>query len=64
MKKLTIAQAARELNSLAGQRLGVTPEDGFLKTRLEQFTSAVDVAITQLQSEIQQLRKDLDALKK
>ena len=64
MKKLSIAQAARELNSLAGQRLTATPADGFLKTRLEQFTSAVDSAITQLQSEVQQLRKEVDSLKK
>lgn len=64
MKKLTIAQAARELNSLANQRLTGTPEDGILKTRIEQFTSAVDLAVTQLQSEVQRLRKDLDALKK
>lgn len=64
MKTLTIAQAARELNSLANQRLTATPADGFLKTRLAQFTDAVDVAITQLQSEVQQMRKELDALKK
>lgn len=64
MKTLTIAQAARELNALASQRLNATPADGFLKTRLEQFTSAVDAAITQLQTEAQQIRKELDSLKK
>ena len=64
MKKLTIAQAAKELNSLAAQRLNATPADGFLKTRLEQFTGAVDAAITQLQGEVTQLRQELEALKK
>lgn len=64
MKKLSIAQAAKELNELVGQRLTATPADGLLKTRLAQFTGAADMAITQLQTEVQQLRKELDSLKK
>lgn len=64
MKTLTIAQAAKELNALAGQRLTQTPADGLLKERLLQFTNAVDAAITQHQTDIQQLRKDLELLKK
>jgi hypothetical protein len=64
MKKLTIAQAAKELNELIGQRLTATPADGLLKTRLAQFTGAVDTAITQLQREVQQMRKELDSMRK
>lgn len=64
MKTLTIAKAAKELNALASQRLNTTPADGFLKMRLEQFTSAVDAAITELQGEVQRMHRELEELKK
>ena len=57
MKKLTVAQAARELNELAKQRLSNSPQDEFLKARIAQFTGAVQEAITDLQQQMDQLRQ-------
>ncbi|MBT9493904.1 MAG: hypothetical protein IV107_16515 [Paucibacter sp.] len=59
MKQLTIAQATRELLSLAGGRLNATTQDRVLMARLEQFTTAVQAAITDLQQQVEQLRQDL-----
>ena len=56
MKKLTVAQAARELNALASTRLTTGAQDAFLRTRIEQFTGAVEEAITDLQKQVAQLQ--------
>ena len=56
MKKITVAQAARELNELAKQRLNSGLQDDFLKTRIAQFTGAVEGAITDLQQEVAKLK--------
>lgn len=56
MKKLTIAQAARELNAQAAARLNHGGQDETLKTRIAQFTSAVEEAITELQRQVAQLQ--------
>lgn len=57
MKQLTVAQAARELNNLARQRLNGGPLDESLKVRIAQFTGAVEEAITHLQMQVDQLRQ-------
>lgn len=57
MKKLTLQQAATELNELVKQRLSNTPQDAFLKDRLQQFTDAVQASITDLQQQVDQLRQ-------
>ena len=57
MKQLTVAQAARELNNLARQRLNGGPHDESLKVRIAQFTGAVEEAINHLQQQVDQLRQ-------
>lgn len=65
MKKLTLAQAAKEINSVAKQRLTTgTPIDNLSLERIAQFTEAVESVITQLQEQIQELQKQVAALKK
>ncbi len=57
MKKLTVTQAARELNALVNTRLANGIQDDLLKTRIAQFTGAVAEAITDLQKQVEQLRQ-------
>lgn len=56
MKKPTVAQAAHELNELVKQRLN-SPQDGFLRVRITEFTTAVSEAITHLQQEVARLQE-------
>lgn len=50
-KPLTIAQAHRELVALLDKRLTQSPQDLFLRTRLQQYMDAIERAISDLQAQ-------------
>lgn len=56
MKKLTVSMAAKELLQLTNSKLQGT-ENIFLKERITQFVTAVDDAITDLQTQIEALKQ-------
>lgn len=56
MKKLTVSMAAKELLQLTNSKLQGT-ENFFLKERITQFVTAVDDAITDLQTQIEALKQ-------
>lgn len=64
MKKLTVQLAGAEIKRVARARLINGPMDQDANTRIGQFVDAVDEAITQLQTQVQQLQQELAALKK